>query len=642
MRPEAVVDQVKADPALTTTLAEYDTKRSATPYTADGQLRLALWAEERGLKEQSKAHLTAVVRLDPKRDTAWKRLGYTKHDGRWATEAELAASKADAEAQKAADRKWKPLLEKWKAQLSKPAHRAEAEANLLTVTDPRASAIVAHLFLNERLADQMVAARLFGQIDSVSASRSLVLLAVFSSAPEVRRVAVETLRNRDPREFADLLITQLRKSIRYEIRPVGGPGSPGFVFIEGKQFNTQRVYAPPAFSYTPRLGDVIVADNLGLPAVQRLIDEERFSTGRITGSNLLKMMQTNQLHDMMTNSIDPNAVAVLQNPAFGSYGRSALDHMVQVNQDLATSHVNKLRTAIHDVGLAEHKNPTQFGFEIFKNSYLNTQIPIGQMMLEAQKTAAAAQQQLQSDVQTLDATNQQIRQRNDQIQQVLTSVTGENYGDDAQAWKNWWINQLGYRSSSTEDPSVPTFIENVPLAHQPQPVAPTFSVSTGPIEFARFSCFGAGTLVRTMSGPLPIERLKVGDLVLTQSTSTGALGYQPILVTHHNPPSATFRIKLGDDVIVASHFHRFWVARRGWVMARDVKAGDPVRTLGGIRAVDSVESGKVELVYNLDIAEDADFFAGTAAALVHDNSLPDPRLVPFDLPKVEAKVGASR
>ena len=35
-------------------------------------------------------------------------------------------------------------------------------------------------------------------------------------------------------------------------------------------------------------------------------------------------------------------------------------------------------------------------------------------------------------------------------------------------------------------------------------------------------------------------------------------------------------------------------------------------------------------VYNLDVAEAHDFFAGAAAALVHDNTLPDTRLVPFD------------
>jgi len=40
----------------------------------------------------------------------------------------------------------------------------------------------------------------------------------------------------------------------------------------------------------------------------------------------------------------------------------------------------------------------------------------------------------------------------------------------------------------------------------------------------------------------------------------------------------------------------------------------------------------VQPVFNLDVAEDADFFAGKLGALVHDNTLPDLRIVPFDAP----------
>ncbi len=36
------------------------------------------------------------------------------------------------------------------------------------------------------------------------------------------------------------------------------------------------------------------------------------------------------------------------------------------------------------------------------------------------------------------------------------------------------------------------------------------------------------------------------------------------------------------------------------------------------------------LVYNLDVAEDADFFVGRRGVLVHDNTLPDLRERPFD------------
>jgi hypothetical protein len=39
---------------------------------------------------------------------------------------------------------------------------------------------------------------------------------------------------------------------------------------------------------------------------------------------------------------------------------------------------------------------------------------------------------------------------------------------------------------------------------------------------------------------------------------------------------------------------------------------------------------------HIDVADDADFFAGSVAALVHDNTLPDLRQAPFDAPPVVA------
>ena len=144
------------------------------------------------------------------------------------------------------------------------------------------------------------------------------------------------------------------------------------------------------------------------------------------------------------------------------------------------------------------------------------------------------------------------------------------------------------------------------------------------------SCFGAGTMVRTLTGSQPIESIKLGDQVLTQSIKTGALGYKPILVVHHNPPSKTYEIKLGDETIVSSYFHRFWKAGAGWVMARDLKVGDPIRTLNGTVKVTAIDDGKVVPVFNLDVADDADFFVGDVGALAHDNTVPDLRETPFD------------
>jgi Pretoxin HINT domain len=427
------------------------------------------------------------------------------------------------------------------------------------------------------------------------------------------------LRGRDPREFANILIALIRDPIKYEVKPVGGPGSPGMLFVEGKRANLQRFYSPPsAPSFRLRPGDMLTTDEYGLPVIDRQGGYTTTNSGRMTADRLLADMGRGP---------DPRVIAELSsNPSFGDIG-PFLGHLMN---DANARNDGSLAAAIAQVEKQEHKAPSQFGFVITTRSRVEYQIPVGQMMLEAQKTAMFAQQQLESDVAALDAYNKAIAPRNESVRQLLATVAGKDLGLDVKAWKAWWVDQLGYILRATEESPKSTVVEDVPLSYQPQPVLVQQVVTPLYQTFARMSCFGAGTPVRTIDGTRPIESLKVGDLVLTQSTSSGALGYRPILVVHHNPPSATFRIQLKGESIISSHFHRFWVAGRGWVMARELKAGDPVRTLGGVVPVEAVEADKVQLVYNLDIAEDADFFAGQLGALVHDNTLPDPRLAPFD------------
>ena len=256
------------------------------------------------------------------------------------------------------------------------------------------------------------------------------------------------------------------------------------------------------------------------------------------------------------------------------------------------------------------------------------EIPIGRMAAEAETTALAAGQQLDRDVQTIRDYNNSLRELNDRVVPVLQEVSGLDLGTKKREWQNWYIDQVGYQATSVKTSEPVTMVEDVPLDYQPREVP--LGSFVGPIAVERMSCFGAGTVVHTLSGPRPIQDLTVGDQVLTQNTRTGALDYHPVLVVHHNPPSKTFKVALGDETIISSAFHRFWKAGQGWVMARDLVVGDPIRTLNGTVKVARIEDGQVVPVFNLDIAADADFFVGRAAALVHDNTLPGLRQSPFD------------
>jgi len=67
-------------------------------------------------------------------------------------------------------------------------------------------------------------------------------------------------------------------------------------------------------------------------------------------------------------------------------------------------------------------------------------------------------------------------------------------------------------------------------------------------------------------------------------------------------------------------------------MARDLKPGDRIRVVGDVVKVRSVDASPAQPVYNLDVAEDHDFFVGGKGALVHDSNFVQPVLEPFDRP----------
>jgi hypothetical protein len=90
------------------------------------------------------------------------------------------------------------------------------------------------------------------------------------------------------------------------------------------------------------------------------------------------------------------------------------------------------------------------------------------------------------------------------------------------------------------------------------------------------------------------------------------------------------RVRLGEEAVVVTGIHRFWKVGKGWVMARDLKPGDTVRTLGGHDRVVAVETGDVQPVFNLEVFAGKSFFVGQQGALVHDNTLVDPVVQPFD------------
>jgi hypothetical protein len=265
--PQGTVKSVQdSKEAEAEALAEYNTKRDQVAETGAAHWKMAQWSEQKGLKPEAYYHYSRVIELEPQRAAAWQKLGFKKHDGRWMTDRQIVAENA----QKKTDKDWASKLKKWHKEIHRGKNQAEVQTALDAIVDPAAIVSVYREFCGGSSTDQSIGIQILGQIEGPIASKAILVLAIYGKSPNVRKIAAELLRNRPTEEYLDLLVSLMKDLLKYEVKPVGGPGSPGILFVEGEQFNARRFYAPPPPpTYIPRVGDLVTYDANGMPVVSR-------------------------------------------------------------------------------------------------------------------------------------------------------------------------------------------------------------------------------------------------------------------------------------------------------------------------------------------------------------------------------------
>ena len=418
----------------------------------------------------------AVTQLDPRRESAWKKLGYVKHDGRWMTPGQLAALKAETDAQRKADARWRPLLQKWKSALGRKDKRAEAETALAAVNDPRAAPSIWTVFAMGSPEDQERAIDMLGHIEGERPSRALAGLAIFGKTDLVRRAAVETLIRRKADDVMMAWIGLLRAPIKYEVRQVAGPGSPGVLFVEGEQFNFRRFYAPPSVNDTQMMfnGPLPTTGNRRrVSSVRRCLAQGR----RVARLLLMGLIVSGR-------SVIPASIYSITP---GHRRRRRRDR----------------RKAINDT-----KSPCSRPRSIAISNFD-----------EAAKMAAGAQAQLQHDVNMVEEANATIRERNARLSEALRRVAGQDLGEDRETWLKWWMKRKGYSYIPPENRPKQTVNVQVALPYVPQR-GPDVITEGGAGPQPKYcmlwehdkgqapklgKCFAAGTLVLTPDGQQAIR-----------------------------------------------------------------------------------------------------------------------------------------
>jgi hypothetical protein len=275
----------------------------------------------------------------------------------------------------------------------------------------------------------------------------------------------------------------------------------------------------------------------------------------------------------------------------------------------------------------------------FAVSSLQAQLIADWALSEAQKMAAGAQRKLEDDVARIEAANAAIRELNERALLALKKTVDRSSGSDRKTWVAWWKTQRrGYEtkpeSGTREKPtytvavSLPYIPTSGPLMLAPIDIngkrfcviTNTFPNIEGKTHGVLFSasCFGEGTLVHTVNGLRPIERLRKGDLVLGADLTTGLVAAQPILSVHQAPSVPTVRLRIGSADITATDSHPFYRPVLGWTKAGDLRSPDRVQSRRGQVVVTGIAPGDVRPVYNLRVDGGHTFFVGHVGLLVHD------------------------
>ena len=140
-------------------------------------------------------------------------------------------------------------------------------------------------------------------------------------------------------------------------------------------------------------------------------------------------------------------------------------------------------------------------------------------------------------------------------------------------------------------------------------------------------CFPGDTKIATPHGSVPIASLHVGDLVLAEDPKAGTVEPERVQAVINDAVQPLLDIDLGDgSTITATSNHLFWVdsvsglSGAGWLEAGQLRAGDRLRTAGGLAEVVRAVRWNVgeAVVYTLTVANDHTFFVGAARVLVHN------------------------
>ena len=208
---------------------EYEKVRGQYPDTVEGNWQLAEWCRQNLLLPSREVHLKRVLELDPDHEAARRGLGYSRVDGKWATQDEIMTGRGyvrykgkwmlpqEVELLEAsrraelAEKEWFRDIKRWRQWLNSPDKAEEGLANIRKITDPNAvKAIRAELEGERNPEARQLWLETLSQIGTFSALDLLVQVSLEDRDHETRLSAIDELARRKNPEVVNLYVKALK------------------------------------------------------------------------------------------------------------------------------------------------------------------------------------------------------------------------------------------------------------------------------------------------------------------------------------------------------------------------------------------------------------------------------------------------
>jgi hypothetical protein len=261
---------------------------------------------------------------------------------------------------------------------------------------------------------------------------------------------------------------------------------------------------------------------------------------------------------------------------------------------------------------------------VLDTEYFRVQLAGGDGALSAARAAVDAAETARQRELAVEAQNRFQSQLNDRITGALKIATEQNLPAQPESWWRWWNEYNELQAQGSKTMVVSQEYRSSAVVDVVQQSGPSGSGGgTGQLQVMA-ECLVAGTPVWTTSGPMAVEKIKVGDLVLAQDAETGELALKPVMRTTIRPRGQTVKFMAGTESFEASGGHVFWVSGDGWRKASELRSGMVLHACGAPARVTSVEQGRVAETYNLVIADFSTYFVGSQKILSHDFTMRQP------------------